>query len=73
MFLEEKQNTSDYQAQGALEVSRLLVVALNGKEAVAWVLVNDKTFWQFVYSFWTFVLAEVVDCLLFTTTECYLL
>ena len=44
------------------------LAALNGKEAVAWVFVHDKTSWKLT-SLWAVVLAEVVDGLLFAATK----
>ena len=44
------------------------LAALDGQEAVAWVLVNDKASWQ-VAAFRALVLAEVVNALLLATAK----
>ncbi|MDB5181327.1 MAG: hypothetical protein JWP13_90 [Candidatus Saccharibacteria bacterium] len=49
----------------------LLLVA-DGQEPVAWVFLNDFTFWE-VNTLWALILTEVVDWLFFSAAKCNLL
>jgi len=62
----ENKNTPGIR-RGVLDAKKLFV-ALNSQETVTWVFVNRVTCWQ-VATLRAFVLAEVVDSLLFATTQ----
>ena len=53
----------------ALRNTQIYLAALDGQEAVAWVFVHAKASWKLT-SFWTVVLTEVVNSLLFAATKC---
>jgi hypothetical protein len=69
----EKQNTSEALPSGCVLFLEELLAALDGKEAVTWVFVNNHTLRQFGNGFWALILAKVKDRLELTTAECYFL